>query len=98
MLKTSLIWAEISLQAEYLLSAAASADSSQLALYSVQPSPVCGNGVCEIGERPGGNSTSSLSQGEPVSAVKSSKTCCKMPARIVLAPSADCMASRDAQS
>lgn len=53
------------MQAEYLLSAAASADSSQLALYSVQPSPVCGNGVCEIGERPGGNSTSSLSQGCP---------------------------------
>ena len=98
MLKTSLDWAEISLQAEYLLSAAASADSSQLALYSVQPSPVCGNGLCEIGERPGGNSTSSLSQGQPVSAVKSSKTCSAMPARIVLVPSANYMASQEFQS
>ena len=32
-------------------------------MVSVQPSPVCGNGRCEIGERPGGNSTASLRTG-----------------------------------
>lgn len=50
---------------EYLLSAAADANSIQLALGAVQPSPVCGNGVCETGERPGGISTSSLNTGQP---------------------------------
>lgn len=49
---------------EYLLSAAADANSAQLALVAAQPSPVCGNGICETGERPGGNSTSSLSSGQ----------------------------------
>ena len=50
------------MQVDYLLQTIAS-KSTQLALSAVEPSPMCGNGVCETGERPGGNSTSSLRTG-----------------------------------
>ena len=51
------------MQVQFLLDAAASSNSAELAVVSVQPSPVCGNGICEIGERPGGNSTASVRTG-----------------------------------
>ena len=51
------------IQVEFLLDAAVNAYSTELAKVSVQPSPICGNGLCEIGERPGGNSTVSLRTG-----------------------------------
>ena len=50
-------------QVEYLLEAVTSGSSTQLAVAAVEPLSLCGNGVCEIGERPGGNSTSSFGTG-----------------------------------
>lgn len=54
------------IQVEFLLKAAADAYSTELAVVSVQPSPVCGNGLCEVGEQPGGNSTASLRTGAAI--------------------------------
>ena len=51
------------MQVQFLLDAAAASNSAELAVVSVQPSPICGNGLCEIEERPGGNSTANLRTG-----------------------------------
>ena len=49
-------------QVEYLLGAAAAAagSSAKLAVLGVVPVPVCGNGACELGERPVANTSSSI--------------------------------------
>jgi hypothetical protein len=45
---------------EYLLEAAIASSGAELALLAVAPLPVCGNGVCEIGERPVANSSAGI--------------------------------------
>lgn len=48
------------MQVEYLLGTAATFSSGNLTVLGVAPAPVCGNGVCEIGERPIANTTTAL--------------------------------------
>ena len=70
------------IQVQFLLDAAANSNSAELAVVSVQPSPICGNGICEIGERPGGNSTASLRTGAAMHShalcSSASSSACKM--------------------